>query len=109
MRYLTLVLVLLSSLATPAAADPPAGKVIRLGFLSAFMEQFDPAHDSLQGALIEGLREHGYQLGRNLSVEFRSAQGQPGRLPALAAELARLNVDVLVTPATPALAAAGAT
>src|SRR5262249_26426333 len=59
--------------------------------------------------LIEGLREHGYQLGRNLSVEFRSAQGQPERLPALAAELARLNVDVLVTPATPALAAAGAT
>jgi putative tryptophan/tyrosine transport system substrate-binding protein len=48
-------------------------------------------------ALRQGLRELGYVEGKNLIIEWRSAEGKLDRLPALAAELARLKVDVIVT------------
>ena len=51
-------------------------------------------------AFEEGLREHGYAEGQNLTIEYRFAEGEPERLPALAAELAHLNVDVFVVPFT---------
>jgi putative tryptophan/tyrosine transport system substrate-binding protein len=61
-------------------------------------------------ALRAGLRDHGYVEGRNLAMELRSADGVYARLPGLAAELARLEVDVLVAFGIKALAAAaGAT
>jgi putative ABC transport system substrate-binding protein len=57
-----------------------------------------------------GLREFGYQEGRNIVIEYRWAEGQYERLPALFAEVVRLNVDVIVTHGTPgALAAKQAT
>jgi len=93
-------------LTVPAAAGPPAGKVLRVGVLYGFVLKFDPASNPIDRALVEGLRAHGYELGRNIVIESRSAQGNPERLPALAAELVRLKVDVLITPATlPTLAA----
>src|SRR5258706_15184093 len=52
------------------------------------------------------LRDHGYVEGRNLLIESRYAEGQSGRLPALAAELVALNPDVIVTITTPAAIAA---
>jgi putative tryptophan/tyrosine transport system substrate-binding protein len=52
------------------------------------------------------LRELGYIEGQNIGFEFRSDQGQSGRLPALAEELVRLSVDVIVTWFTPAALAA---
>jgi putative ABC transport system substrate-binding protein len=52
---------------------------------------------SLFGALSEGLRDLGYVEGRNIVIEQRYAGGQVERLPALAAELVRLKVDVIVT------------
>jgi len=56
------------------------------------------------------LRDLGYEEGRNLSIEYRWAEGRNDRLPALAAELVRLKVDVIVAVATPpAKAAQGAT
>jgi len=61
-------------------------------------------------ALRAGLRDHGYVEGRSIAIELRSAEGVYARLPALAAELARLKVDVLVAFGVKALAAAaGAT
>ena len=57
-----------------------------------------------------GLRELGYSEGRNVVVEYRWADGKAERLPALAAELVRLKVDVIVTSGTPGgLAAKNAT
>src|SRR5262249_41835528 len=61
-------------------------------------------------ALRGGLRERGYVEGRNLSIEYRWADGRYQRAPELAAELVRLKVEVLVTHGTPGtLAAKGAT
>ncbi|HSF48390.1 MAG TPA: hypothetical protein VLA73_08515, partial [Burkholderiales bacterium] len=44
----------------------------------------------------EGLREFGYIDGQNMQVEYRSAEGKLDRLPALAAELVDLKVDIIV-------------
>ena len=57
----------------------------------------------------EGLRELGYIEGKNLRFEFRYAEGDEARLPALASELAALNVDVIVTYAAGVFAARQAT
>jgi len=54
----------------------------------------------------EGLRELGYVEGKNVRFEFRSADGKPDRLDGLAAELVRLNVDLIVVRLTPAAFAA---
>ena len=57
-------------------------------------------------ALRQGLRQHGYIEGQNLVIEYRSADGRAERFPDLAAELVRLNVDLIVTRGTPAIFAA---
>jgi putative ABC transport system substrate-binding protein len=57
-------------------------------------------------ALRAGLRDFGYVEGKNALIEFRSAEGKYDRLPELAAELVRQNVDVIVTAGTPAIRAA---
>ena len=49
------------------------------------------------GAFLEGMRALGYVEGQHLVLEYRGAEGQYERLPALAAELVRLQVDVIVT------------
>jgi putative ABC transport system substrate-binding protein len=54
----------------------------------------------------EALRERGYVEGRTIQFEFRSADGRPNLLPALAAEFVRLKVDIIVASQTPAVTAA---
>ena len=81
-----------------ATAQPPSGPP-RIGYLS-------PGPGFPFEAFREGLRELGYTEGRNLVIERRSADGYPGRLGNLAADLVRLRVDVIVTATTAAAQAA---
>jgi putative ABC transport system substrate-binding protein len=57
-------------------------------------------------ALLMGLRQLGYDEGKNIVIHYRWAEGRYDRLPELTAELVKLNVDVLVTHSTPGAQAA---
>jgi ABC-type uncharacterized transport system substrate-binding protein len=78
-----------------AARAQQAGKVWRMGFIAH-------GHESFYDALFEGLREYGYEEGRNLIVERRYARGQAERFKEFAAEMVRLNVEVIIVVTTPA-------
>jgi putative ABC transport system substrate-binding protein len=86
-----------------AGAQQPAVPVI--GFL--YNGSFNSARDP-RVAFHRGLAETGYIEGRNLAIAYRGAEGQNERLPALAAELARLPVAAIVTVNTPPVLAARA-
>ena len=89
---LTLCAMLLA-LCVSVEAQQPA-KIPRIGFLSPTSPSTNPAR---REALRQGLRELGYVEGKNIVIEWRSAEGKRDRLPAIAAELVRLKVDVIVT------------
>jgi putative tryptophan/tyrosine transport system substrate-binding protein len=72
-----------------------AGKVWRMGFIAH-------GHEPFYDALFEGLREYGYDDGRNLIVERRYARGQAERFKEFAAEMVRLKVDIIIVVTTPA-------
>src|SRR3977135_4031695 len=74
-----------------AARAQQAARMPRLGVLL----YSKPPEDAQARALQEGLRELGYIDGRNISIEYRFAEGRPERLPDLAADLVRLKPDVL--------------
>ena len=93
-----------SLLAAPLAAEgQQAGKVYRIGILEAIPASQNTAN---LAALRQGLRDLGYIEGRNLIIEYRSADGRAERFPDLAAELVRLKTDLIVTRGTPAARAA---
>jgi putative ABC transport system substrate-binding protein len=79
----------------------PATKTFRIGILAQFGPNM-PESARLWEGLLQGLRELGYVEGRNFVLEGRYAESKYERLPALAAELVRIPVDVIVTPAPPA-------
>src|SRR5262245_31482558 len=95
----------LAALGGAAAAWPLAARAQQaampvVGVLSAewpnlFSDRLRAFHD--------GLRETSYVEGRNLAIEYRWAEGQNDRLPALAAELVRRQVTVIVATSTPAV------
>jgi putative tryptophan/tyrosine transport system substrate-binding protein len=93
--------------ATPLAAEAQqAAKVARIGYLATNVA----ANPHQREAFLQGLRDLGYIEGRNVAIETRAAEGKLERLPALAAELVALKVDVIVAASTPpALAAKQAT
>ena len=102
------IVVALVALAAPAAAQP-AAKVFRVGILSNVPPD-DPQGRLLWGEFMRGMRERGYEEGRNIIIEHRSSEGRYERLPELAAELVRARVDLIVVPAPQnALAAQQAT
>jgi putative tryptophan/tyrosine transport system substrate-binding protein len=74
-----------------AVGAQPAGKVPRIGALVVAAPGFRPVEGFRQG-----LRELGYAEGRNIAVEYRYAEGKAARYPDLAAELVRLEPDVIV-------------
>jgi putative ABC transport system substrate-binding protein len=97
------ILALLTLAAAPLAAEAQqSAKIPRIGYVGANLA--DVPH--LTEAFLEGLRDLGYDEGRNVVIEFRSAEGKLERLPALAAELVALKVDVIVAPPTVAALAA---
>ena len=86
-----------------ARAQQPAGRVYRVGYLSiGAREQTLYATKAFE----EGLRSLGYRIGENVVIEYRFANAEIERLPALAADLVRIGVDIIIAaggnPATDA-------
>jgi ABC-type uncharacterized transport system substrate-binding protein len=79
-----------------------AGKIYRIGVM--FVGSVGP-HEYLD-AFRQGLRELGWIEGKNIELEIRAAEGKYERLPAIAAELVRLNVDLIFAPNSPTVDAA---
>jgi putative tryptophan/tyrosine transport system substrate-binding protein len=79
----------------PWQAQPLPPRVARIGYLS-----FSNASNPYVVAFRQGMSDLGYVEGQNLHIEAREAEGQPARLPALAAELTNSSVDVIVVGAT---------
>jgi ABC-type uncharacterized transport system substrate-binding protein len=93
---------ILAAIHTVEALEPK--KVPRIGFLALV------ASSSAREVFLQGLRDLGYVEGQNIVIEYRQAAGRADRLPELASELVRLNVDVIVVVASQsALAAKKAT
>jgi hypothetical protein len=84
---------LAGALAAPLAAEAqPAGRVIKIGILSTV----NPRTTTFFEAMVQRLRELGDVESQNLVIEFRNAEDDVTRLPALAAELVRLNVNIIL-------------
>jgi putative tryptophan/tyrosine transport system substrate-binding protein len=77
-----------------ARAQQPAGRVYRVGYFGITSRE-QSLH--LMKAFEEGLRKLGYRVGENVVIEYRFANGEMERLPALAADLVRLGVDIIVS------------
>ena len=102
MRRREFIAVVAGALSSPVTADAQqTGKMPLIGILNN-----GSATSTSNHALFQGLRELGYTQGQNLAIEFRFAHWQLDRLPALAAELVALKVDIIVAGATPAARAA---
>ena len=84
----------LFALCSSAAAQQPT-KIPRIGYLSGPSRSTSPAR---LNAFRQGLRELSYVEGKNILIEYRYAEGKLDRLPALAAELVSLKIDIIVTP-----------
>ena len=83
----------LFALNVPTEAQQPT-KVLRIGYLTA---GFLSAQSARIESFRQGLRELGYSEGKNLVIEYRQAEGKFDRLPALATELVRLKVDIIIS------------
>jgi ABC-type uncharacterized transport system substrate-binding protein len=106
MRLIGLVVVLaVGLLLAPLAVEAQQGTVPRIGVLSPSAPS-DPRMQRRLEAFQQGLRELGYVEGQNIAIESRWAEGKYDRLPALAAELVRLKVNVILTMAPPPTQAA---
>ena len=89
----------------PGARGQQAGKLRRIGWILSRSRPESFETDYL-GGLSRGLRDLGYVEGRDFIIEWRFADGDHQRLPALAVELVRLNPDLIVATGTPAARAA---
>jgi putative tryptophan/tyrosine transport system substrate-binding protein len=91
-------------LALSVSADAQqAKKLPRIGFIAGG----SPSSESPRiEALRQGLRDLGYMQGKNILFEYRYAEGETDRIPALAVELVQLKVDIIVTAGGPMTRAA---
>ena len=102
MRRREFITLLGSAAAWPLAARAQ-DKVRVIGILETISPELNAGN---LDALSRGLKDLGYTEGQNIRFDYRSAEGQAARFPALAAELVRLKVDLIVTRGTPAARAA---
>ncbi len=102
-KCLALVTLVVAAVVPTAGWAQPAGRVLKIGIL-------EPFHAAVRASLIDafrqGMRELGYEEGRNFVLESRFADGKLERLPDLATELVKLNVDVILASSTQAIRAA---
>jgi putative ABC transport system substrate-binding protein len=93
-KTITVLLVGLALASVQLTEAQQPTKVSRIGYLTGATP--DGQLDRIE-AFRQGLRELGYVEGKNIVIEWRSAEGKLDRLPARAAELVRLKVDIIVT------------
>ena len=95
-------------LAVAVIAEATAGKIPRIGYLTAgsLSSPLRPPASRLSGRVCGNL---GYLEGKNIVIEYRYAEGKLDRVPALAAELVRLKVDTSSPPGIPTRSAKAAT
>jgi ABC-type uncharacterized transport system substrate-binding protein len=96
---------MLFALCVPASAQQ-AAKMPRIGFVSGRSAPTPTNPDASAEAFRQGMRELGYVEGKNISVEYRYAEGKVDRFPDIVPELVRLKVDIIVSPSLPAIRAA---
>ena len=89
--------------AWPRIATAQTGRIYQIGMLETISAARNAAN---LGALKQGLHDRGFVEGKNLRIEYRSAEGVGNRFAALADELVRLGVDLIATRGTPAAIAA---
>ena len=102
-RATTLCMVIGVVLIAGAAPSPAQSRIYRIGALETRSSTLNAANVA---AFRQGLRELGYREGQDYEYVYRSSDGHDDRFPGLASELARMNVDVIVTRGTPAALAA---
>jgi putative ABC transport system substrate-binding protein len=100
-EFITLIGVATAAWPLAVRAEPSR----RVGLLFLVSQQA-AATLELVKAIIQGLKEHGWIEGQNITLEYRFANGKQDALPKLAAELVQLRVDAIVTDSTPAMQAA---
>src|SRR5262245_5717662 len=93
-HFVGLLSIFVTLAAGVVAVQAQQAKIHRIGFLGASSAVALAARIE---AFRQGLRALGYVEGKNIVIEWRSAEGNLDRLPGLAAELVRLKVDVIVT------------
>jgi putative ABC transport system substrate-binding protein len=91
---LLLLATVLRITAPPADGQQIGGKVARIAYLG---NEQSPSATPREKAFFEGLRDHGWIEGQNLAIERRYWENRADRLPAVAKEMVRLNVDIIVT------------
>ena len=101
-RFPSAAVLLALAIGAPPADAQPAGRPARVGYI-VVATAVEQAH--LTRAFEDGMRDLGYVEGRNVVYERRFADGNAERLPELAAQLARLDLDVIVTGANPVISA----
>src|SRR5262249_14705424 len=105
---LAIIFTVCIALVSSAAVAQQGGKIPRIGVLFIYSPDDSGVLRPYIYRLREGLQERGYVEGQNIIIEWRWARGNQDRLPALADELVRLKVDVLVTETNPTVLAAQA-
>ena len=93
---------LLLALSAPAEAQQQLKKLHRIGILLVGSSSF---YSAWIDVFRQGLKELGYIEGKNIAIEYRYAEGKADRLPALAAELVGLKVEIVFTSSTPSVLA----
>ena len=88
---------------SPVQAQQPA-KIPRIGYVSGTGDAINQG--PYVEALRQGLRERGYVEGKNITIEYRGAEGKLDRIPSIVQELVQLKVDILIAPVPQAIRAA---